>query len=173
MMKLEVKTFEEMLEALKAKSLGEVRGYASPAELAMESYTSQDFDEIEEGEATYSLHLLKRDLRNDVARALEDPEALLKAMRGFPEIGIGKSDGEVHWRNGAEWIVVRAKLLRDDDLRGDEFVFVNLGVRSVPEGWAALIWGPGKEAFAAVFGFDEWSEEGWIVGDVRFEGAGD
>ena len=171
-MKLEARRFEEMLEALKENSLGTVRGYQSPAELAKESYTSQDFEEIEEGEATYSLHLLKRDLRSDVEAALEDPEALLEAMKGFAEIGIGKSDGEVHWRKGEDWIVVRAKLLREEDLRGDEFVFVNLGVRGISSGWAALIWGPGKEAFAAVFGFDQWSEEGWEEGEVRFQGAG-
>ena len=168
---LQITSFKEMLLLFHEHSLGEVRPYQSPSKKAKESYTSQDFEVFEPREATYSLHLLDREPEELHDRIFSSPTALLEGLRDFPELGIGPSDGEVWWAKGEDWIVLRARLVEKSDLQAEEILFLSLGLRKVDEGYALLIWGPGKEKFATVFGFGAYDDDGWQLENVDFSGV--
>lgn len=164
-------TFGQMIALFTEHSFGEVRPYQSPSPLAEKSFTSQEFDEFESGEATYSLHLLNVDPQSLHPDVFTDPEALFGTLVSFPEIGVGHADGEVQWKHGPDWIAARARFVARDN-EATEIVFTSVGLRKLDDDtYALLVWGPGKEKFATVFGFDAWTEAGWKTSMIEYPGS--
>lgn len=157
-----------MLQALSDEVSEPVREFAPHSSKVETSYSFQDLANPERGEATYSLHRLKDSPLQDDSEVLSHPQALVEYFKTFPEVGIWNASGEATWRYGDGWIVVKAKLVHEKDVHAENIVFVTLGIRQVTDGWAALIWGPGHATFSAVFGFDQWSKEGWEFAMVDY-----
>lgn len=155
------RSIDDMVDAYRATVAEPVREFEPHANVVATSFSHQDLSDLEQGEATYSLHRLGDAPHRTDDAVLSHPQALAEFFKSFPEVGIWNASGDAQWQAGEGWMVVKAKLVHEDDIHAENIVFVTLGIRQTTDGWAALVWGPGHDSFAQVFGFDGWPEEGW------------